>query len=302
MKKTVLITGSTGFIGRQALPFLLQKGYEVHAISSQNIIHPNSDIITHYCDLFSEESIKPLLKEIKPLYLLHFAWITTPGLCVSSPKNLLWMEASLRLVRLFIENGGKRVVVAGTCAEYESEPLCEENNNSFKASTFYGQCKRNLYLTLENFAKQMQFEFAWGYLFYLYGPYERPNRFLPSVIQGILQQKDIELTEGTQIRDFLHVRDAAAGFVELLDSSACGGFNIASGEGISIRKIVEKVAEKIGGNERIQFGARPLSPFDPPALVADMQKLRRAISWKPSLNLDEGLDEMIQWWQQPAGI
>ncbi len=112
------------------------------------------------------------------------------------------MEASLRLVRVFVENGGKRAVIAGSCAEYESMPLCAEKENSFKATTFYGQCKRSLYQTLENFAKQMDFELAWGYIFYLYGPLSDQIDFLPSVIRGILQKKEIPLTEGLQIRDF----------------------------------------------------------------------------------------------------
>ncbi len=297
MTKTVLLTGSTGFVGRQAVAFLIAKGYEVHAISSKNVVSHNASVIEHQCNLFDAEAIEQLVKKIKPTHLLHFAWIATPGICVSSLENILWVEASLRLVRLFVENGGKRVVIAGSCAEYESGPLCSEDTGSFKASTFYGQCKRTLYSTLENFAKQGRFELAWGYLFYLYGPFERSNRFLPSVIQGILQKKNVPLTEGVQIRDFLHVRDAAAGFVELLNSSALGCFNIASGEGISIRNMVEKVAEKMGGREYLQFGARPLSPFDPPALIADMRKLQSSISWRPSLSLDEGLDEVIQWWR-----
>jgi nucleoside-diphosphate-sugar epimerase len=277
---------------------LLAKGYQIHAISTQNnpSCHPN--VIQHKCNLFEASEIRDLFQKVQPEHLLHFAWITTPGICISSPENLTWIEASLRLVRLFVEHGGKRVVVAGSCAEYESRPLCSERNNSFKATTFYGQCKRELYLVLESLVTQMHFELAWGYIFYLYGPYERSDRFLPSVIRGILQKKEIPLTEGLQIRDFLHVREAAEAFVELLDSSALGGFNIASGEGISIRKMVEKVAEKMGGREFLKFGARSLSVFDPPELVADMNKLNSHILWRPSLKLDRGLEEVIDWWKQ----
>jgi UDP-glucuronate decarboxylase len=314
MKKVVLLTGSTGFVGRQTISFLLKKGYEVHAISTQPSYPHHPDIIWHKCNwhkcnLFHAQEITNLMQKIRPAYLLHFAWITTSGVAVSSPENLIWMEApenltwmeaSIRLVRIFVENGGKRVVVAGSCSEYESTPLCSEEENSFRATTFYGQCKRNLYITLENFARQMNFELAWGYIFYLYGPYERSNRFLPTVIRGILQKKEIPLTEGLQIRDFLHVREVAEGFVELLDSSIQGCFNIASGEGVSIRKMVEKVAEKMGGREWLKFGARSLSLFDPPELVANMNKLQSSILWRPSIKLDRGLEEVIEWWRGQA--
>ncbi len=295
--KKVLLTGSTGFVGRQTIPFLIQKGYEIHTVSTQENYTHHSGVIGHKCDLFNLAETSDLIQKVKPSHLLHFAWITTPGKCLISPENLTWMEASLRLIRLFVENGGKRIVVAGSCAEYESTPLCKEDDNSFKSTTFYGQCKRSLYLILENFARQANFELAWGYIFYLYGPHERQDRFLPSIIRGIFQKKEIPLTEGLQIRDFLHVREAAEGFVELLDSAAQGCYNIASGKGISIRKMVELVTKKIGGHDLLKFGGRPRALFDPPELVANINKFKINVSWEPSLTLEDGLDEVIEWWR-----
>lgn len=283
----VLLTGSTGFIGRHAGPLLLEKGYEVHTVSSRK------NEADHQCNLLDAIETKALVQKVKPTHLLHFAWVTTPGLYLSSPENITWVEASLRLVEAFVEAGGKRVVVAGSCAEYEPKALCSETDNGFQSSTLYGRSKRELCLQLE----KLKVELAWGYLFYLYGPYENPKRFLPSLIRGILEKKEVHLTEGTQIRDFLHVKDAARGFVELLDSSLQGCFNIASGKGISIREMVEVVVKEIGGEEWLKFGARPLSPFDPPELVANMELLQKEIPWRPTLDLNEGLKEVIGWWR-----
>jgi nucleoside-diphosphate-sugar epimerase len=297
MNDVVLLTGATGFVGRQTIPFLQKKGYQIHAITTQKKPVQDLGVVWHVCNLFSAEETASLIKKIAPHRLLHFAWITTPGKCLFSPENLIWLEASLRLVRLCVERGTKRVVIAGTCAEYESTPLCTENDNLFNPNTFYGQCKRELYRILEGFSKQIDYELAWGYLFYLYGPHECPNRFLPTVIKGILQKREIPLTEGLQIRDFLHVRDAAEGFVELLDSSVRGCFNIASGKGISIREMVQKVADKIGGNELLKFGQRPPALFDPPELIANVAKLNGNLAWRPSVGLDQGLIEVIEWWK-----
>ncbi len=66
--------------------------------------------------------------------------------------------------------------------------------------------------------------------------------------------------------------------------------------------MVEKVAEKMGGKEFLRFGARSLSLFDPPELVANMNQLQNSISWRPSLKLDEGLDEVIEWWRSQDEI
>ncbi len=294
MKQKLLVTGAGGFIGKETIPFLLDEGYEVHAISQKR---GDDRVISHPCNLLNPQETAALLEKVAPTHLLHLAWITSPEVYLTSPLNLDWVEASIRLVRLFVQNGGKKVVISGSCAEYESAPLCIEDETPFRPSTFYAECKRNLYLILEKASRALGFELGWGYLFHLYGPHEKQNRFLPTVIRGILQKKEVLLTEGVQIRDFLHVRDAARALALLLRDRVHGCFNIASGEGISIRRMVEIAAEKMGGSELLRFGARPLSPFDPPSIGARITKIQNAIPWSPTFTLEQGLSETIQWWR-----
>lgn len=293
MKRIVLLTGGTGFIGRQTIPFLLAKGYEIHALSTQ--IHQHPQIHWHQCNLLNERETVSIVSTIRATHLLHFAWTTKPGAYLAAGENLNWVEASFRLIESFVQQGGKRVVVAGSCAEYESQSLCCEMNNSFQGSTFYGQCKRLLCLQLEQYAAQTGLAWAWGYLFYLFGPYERPERLVPSIIRGILQKQPIDLTQGTQIRDFLPVKEAARAFVELLDSPVQGRFNIASGQGITIRELGKKITAKIGGEQYLRFGARPMAVFDPVELVADMSHLQKHLSWRRLQTLDEALSEAIEY-------
>ena len=115
----VLVTGASGFIGRQCCLQLDSLGYEVHAVSSNS--HPKGTIKWHRADLLDTQQISDLMDHIKPTHLLHLAWYVEPGKYWNSIKNYHWVRASLNIIEKFSELGGERVVVAGTCAEYEWE-------------------------------------------------------------------------------------------------------------------------------------------------------------------------------------
>ena len=102
--KRILLTGADGFIGRHTIPFLINKGYEVHAVSypvNQDVIE-DKNVFWHHCNLLDPVGQKQLITEIKPTHLLHFAWVTTPGEYWTSPENSRWVKASSGLLTNFI--------------------------------------------------------------------------------------------------------------------------------------------------------------------------------------------------------
>src|SRR5689334_19533914 len=117
--KKVLITGASGFIGRECLSLLTDLNYEVYALTSKTPSFFLENVQWIKFDLLKDFSIDDLLKKIKPSHLLHLAWVTTPGKLWEAKENLDWLELSTHLIEAFAHNGGKRAVLAGTCAEYD---------------------------------------------------------------------------------------------------------------------------------------------------------------------------------------
>src|SRR5581483_9823238 len=184
--KTVLITGAAGFVGRHCLPPLARRDYVVHA-AGRRPPAGRAGAHWHAADLLDPGQVADLLAEVRPTHLLHLAWVTTPGAYWASPDNLAWLAASLHLVRQFAACGGRRVVVAGTCAEYDwGYGYCAEGKTPLAPATLYGKCKDALRSVLEGFAAAADLSTAWGRLFYLYGPHEHPDRFVASVIRRLL--------------------------------------------------------------------------------------------------------------------
>ncbi len=260
--KKILITGASGFIGRACLDQLDQNQFEVHAISRK--VNTSKDIHWHQLDLLNHEACCQLVRKLKPSHLLHCAWVTDHGAYWHCPTNLDWVAASLHLLRAFAESGGQKIVVAGTCAEYDwSFGVCNEEQTPLNPSTLYGASKNALQGILEKFAIEAQLEYAWARLFFVYGPYEYKQRLIPYVITRLLNQAEVCCSHGGQLRDFIHVRDAAAILVSLLERGCRGVFNVGSGFPVSIRDVVLKINELFDGPSDIVFSNNKCRYYQP---------------------------------------
>ena len=298
--KRLLITGATGFIGRHCLPLLIARDFEVHAAVRKNTKQPAIPSVSwHTSDLLNLDETRALIQEVRPTHLLHFAWVTQPGIYGSSLENLRWLQGSLELLRTFKGQGGRRVVVAGTCAEYDSRfAYCSEQTTPLNPQSLYGSCKQALYNVLMSYAKQESLAAAWGRLFSLYGPYEHPSRLVPSVTLNLLADRPADCTQGTQIRDFLHVEDVGSAFAAILDDDVVGAVNIASGKPVAVKELIERLAEQIGRPELVHFGALPTPDNEPPMLVGNVRRLQAEVGWLPSISLESGLASTIAWWRE----
>ena len=303
-RRRVLVTGAGGFIGRGCLPLLVAAGYDVHAVSSRAAPDPLPGVRWHRLDLLDPGAVTGLCDGVRATDLLHLAWVTTPGTYTRDATNLDWVAASLLLTRSFVEHGGRRIVGAGTCFEYAhggDEPLAE-STSPLLPSTLYGTSKVAAHAVIARFAEEAGVSSAWGRVFFLYGPREHPNRLVSSVILALLDGSEAACTVGTQVRDFLHVRDVAAAFVALLRSDVTGAVNVASGEGVTVRELVMEIGDQLGRPELVALGARPLPPAEPSHIVADVERLRREVGFEPTFGLRDGLRDSIAWWRrQRAG-
>ena len=295
--RRVLVTGASGFIGAQALDPLISRGFEVHAISRRP--QPSREGVEwRQADLLSAESRRAVIERVRPSHLLHFAWFAEHGRYWSAPENASWADATNALLREFADVGGRRAVLAGTCAEYDwaAGPVLSEADTPLRPATVYGREKDRARRSAEAAAARHGLSLAWGRIFFVFGPGEDPRRLTASVAQALLEGRPAECTAGEQRRDFMHTRDLGNAFAALLASGVTGPVNVASGRTVSVADLVHALARAAGRIDLVRLGARERSPGDPDAIEADVGRLRDEVGWQPELDLETAAKETIDWW------
>lgn len=301
--RTVLFTGATGFLGRHVVSCLLERGHEVHAVSSGPLPQqgPDARLLWHRADLLTFEAASQLVGLTQPTDLVHCAWFARPGVVWNSLENVRWVEASLRLLRAFGDAGGRRALLVGSCAEYDwAHGVCSEARTPIRPASLYGTSKDGLRRVAEAAARSLGVSLVWARPFFLYGPHEHPDRLVPSIIRSLLTGAPAACSEGWQLRDYLHIVDAAAALAALLESELTGPVNVGSGTPVRIRDIVAALGEFIGRADLIRYGAIPTSPGEVPLLLADVARLHDELGWTPGIDLAAGLEEAVEFWRSSA--
>lgn len=294
----VLVTGAGGFIGGHCLDVLAGRAAEVHAVSSRPVADREGEVEWHRADLLDAESTAALIRRVRPTHLIHLAWFSGHRAIYQSPENNRWVQASLDLLRVFESNGGERVVVGGSCAEYDwSGGYCSERLTPLRPATTYGAAKVALFRGFEDLVERTGLSGAWARIFFLYGPGEPETRLLASVVRSLLAGEPALCTHGEQQRDYLYAGDVADALVALLESEVSGAVNVGSGEAPPIKELVLGAARKLGREELVRLGALPAPEGEAPRVQAEVGRLVGEVGWHIRYGLDRGLERTIDYWR-----
>jgi len=300
MNKEILITGATGFIGRNVTAEMVRRGYTVYAPSITPLQIQDEKIIQCNLDFFDRDTVRAFMEKHEFTDFIHLAWYVGKGLHGHN-LNLDWLSISLDMLKWFKENGGKRYLMAGSVSEYDfSYGYFSEDKTPITNHSIYGKTKAALDIVGYQYASQNEIDFKTARIFNVYGPFEKPERLMPSVILSCLRNEDIKVSDCVKQVDYLHVYDMAMGIVTLFESDMTGAVNISSGEAVRLRQIVEKIREFSGSKSKIIWGAVPPS-YDDPFVCGNNEKLR-SLEWQPRFSLDEGLKNTIGWWKENGNI
>ena len=280
----VLLTGASGFLGTYMLNCLRKNGISTIVVG-RTLPKDVSLIDFIQADLLDQHDLRYLISKSRATHLLHFAWYTEHGKYWTSPLNLRWTDATVRLVEAFCLSGGQKVVVAGTCAEYDwSFGYCRESITPLNPNTLYGIAKDAARRLAMAVCEEYKRPCAWGRIFLPYGQGEDSRRLIPSLI-NVFQGKGLPFgVNALAYRDFLHADDLAEGFIKLLLSDAQGCYNICSGQPVQIAEVVRLIANSLETDPQIVLNLSTEWTEEPSLLVGDNQKLK-GLGWNPEHSL-----------------
>lgn len=285
-----LVTGASGFVGEPTIRALRSRipGIDIHGTSRHH--RRDTDVTWHCVDLLSDGT--GLISDVRPDLLIHLAWETTHGEFWTSPMNDSWCRASMAMIDAFAGAGGKRAVLAGTCAEYAWDTgaaRLHEDSSPIEPASLYGETKAQLHADARAFLAGSGISLAWGRIFFPYGPGEDPRKLITSIADTLLHQTPASIRSGASIRDFIFATDVGAAFAAIADSSSDMAVNVGSGAPLSLRDVGRTIEQALGssGLLTIEDGT------DTSAVVADTSRLTDEIGFVPATPITLGITEVV---------
>ena len=287
--KKIFLTGGTGLIGKETIPFLLKENFEIYALTIGEE-QTSSDVKYVKANLFDKNEIDKLLSEIKPEYLLHYAWLST-GL-FNDNSNFDFLTSSIDLLKSFVKYGGRRVVMAGTYAEYGYHNEILKETMPAEPINIYSQCKDFVHQIAEAYCKNNDVSFGWGRIFSAFGKEKDPRRLTSDVINHLKADEVVTIRSGSLIRDYIYTKDIAAAFVAFLLSDVTGTVNICTGKETSIHDYVMKIARTMNKENLVVFNEQ--SSPQQVRVVGDSTRLNKEVGFTPKYTIDEAIKEILE--------
>ena len=287
----ILLTGATGFIGKYVSERLVSKGIDFVTVG-RNTPKINNEHINS--DLLSTNSFDQIIEASQATHLIHLAWYAEHGKYWSSPLNDKWVHATQKLIVAFCKSGGKGVVLAGTCAEYDwSDRSCSEKDTPVNPQSIYGIAKNKTRKLVMKICEENNVPCIWGRIFSPYGREENYQRLIPSLISVFRGEASPFGVNSNQYRDFLHAYDVAEAFIFLMFSGQSGIFNISSGKPIQINELVFIIAKLLKANPKKILDLSSEKIIEPSYLVGKNLKLKN-LGWMPKYNINTGIKELLK--------
>ncbi len=200
----------------------------------------------------------------------------------------------------------KHLIYASSSSVYgmnNSIPFSEDDNVTYPVS-FYAATKKSNELMAHTYSHLFQLPTTGVRLFTVYGPWGRPDMAPMLFAKAIYDKKPIKVfNHGNMLRDFTYVDDIAAGIIKLIDKLPDEGseqpfykiFNIGNSTPVKLINFITTLEEAIGKQAILEM--LPMQPGDVEVTYADTAKLEKAVGYKPSTSLSEGINSFIDWYK-----
>lgn len=262
----IVITGATGFIGRNLARKLAERNYEVHAWvrpqtqKSEILQALNSFALVREISLADEKALAQAFEKIRPDFVIHLASLTLPS---RNPADFFphienTLEPALHLAQA-IPSSVKLSLFVGTCEEYGSGDVPFLETQTPRVLSPYGWAKITAKSAVEWIAKTRKIPVCWVRPFLTFGPGQSSKQLVPVLVDACHSGKRVALTPGMQTRDFIFIDDVCQHFVRILENhekAIAGTFNFCSGVPRSVHEVGELV-QKIAGKGDLGWGDLP---------------------------------------------
>src|SRR5438132_3902682 len=314
----ILVVGGAGYIGSICTELLLDEGHEAIVFDNLGEGHRSAvDSRARFIqgDLAEREKIQATLSSTRPDAVMHFAAsaLVAESMCDPSKYFRNNISNGLNLLDAMVATRVNRIVFSSTCAIFgPPDRLPIDEAAPARPINPYGESKLAFEKILRWYGQIYGLSFVSLRYFNAAGASEKfgedhrlETHLIPNVLKVALGQKphveiygaDYETSDGTCIRDYIHIVDLARAHILALGAPKNEFYNLGTGGGSSVREVIaacRKITER-----KIDTVEKPRRPGDPPRLIASSEKIKRDLGWRPQFeSLDAIIESAWKWHQK----
>lgn len=285
MAKKILITGATGFIGRNIIKYIIKKKlhliYEIHIFIRKEEhkllpIFKEYNFFFYVTDIYSRKVNDGLFYKLNNIdFLIHLAWGGLPN--YNSSSHTYEFMKQKKFFNKILSHKIKNIIVTGTCFEYGKLNGELKEDATPKEITKYGKAKYKLLNFLIQKTKNTNIKFNWLRVFYIYGKDQNKSSLYPQLLQSIKKnKKKFNLSPGDQKRDFIHI----SSFLKVIDiiinkNKNLKVINICSGKPISVKKFTLNIIKRHKSKIILNTGYYDYPTYEPMHFWGNNRKLKK---------------------------
>jgi nucleoside-diphosphate-sugar epimerase len=297
LKKIILITGSSGFVGSELVKKLLKKKVYLYLLINKKKPNVKSKKIKFiHCSLLNHNKLKKKLYTINITDIIHCAWVGVSSQSRNSSRQNLNLKITDNILRAIKYKKINSFISLGSQAEYGSKFNKIYENSEPKPKTQYGKIKIKILKKIQIFCEKNYIRFIWLRIFTGYGPNSDNNWIIPSTIIKIINNQKTKFTSGNQIYNFIYVSDIASAIIKFLyNKNIYGIFNLGSKKNYTIKYVVKLIFKKLKIKKKPVFGELSYRNDQIMKFSPSISKIKKRLKWQPKYSISKGLNETIRF-------
>lgn len=310
-KRSIFITGAGGFIGANLTRKLIELNFDVHVIVQTKKIPWRLDDISkfiqiHIADLTDFSSLKRIFSKIQPKYIVHLAAYGSYPFQKEIDKIIFVnIEGTKNLLEASKNINYECFINTGSSSEYGFKEKPMKEDDFCNPVSYYAVTKLAATQLCKVFSDINNKPIVTLRPFSVYGPFEEPTRFIPTIIKSLILKNKILLTSGCQRRDFIYVEDVVSAYLKALElGSKTKGkiLNIGTGIEYSNDDVVKQLFKAANAKTQVKKGAYPKRYWDSSHWKADISSTKLLLHWYPETNLTKGLSKTYSWLEKNLSL
>ena len=291
--KRIIVTGSTGFVGRHLVPKLLNEGFKVLEITRNK---------NRSSELFCKKTLKLGLDDLdfkrqifdfKPNIIIHLASYLTSSDKWEDVEKLI--DVNIRFLSKLLDTVStlnlNLFINTGTFAEYS------KGDGVLNPSYYYAATKTAARFILDYYSSTYNFKQSTIVPYTIYGGKDSQKKIIDIIYDSTKSREPVDLSPGEQILDFIHIEDVTDFYMQVVKKydklSNKTNFMLGTGIGHSLKKLTSKIESVTQLKTNINWGAKEYRKCDVMSAVANTEEMKNIFGWEPKITLEEGLQRVI---------